>query len=245
VARHQLPAGAVSALAALLDGLATDAAAPTTVRSPARAVDVHLADSLIALDLAPVRQARLMVDIGAGAGFPGLALAVALPDTTVRLVESVAKKCAFMTRTAVRAGIRNAAAVHARAEALGAESPQADLVTARAVGRLALVAEYAAPMLAVGGHLVAWTGRRDPDQEVEAARVAPELGLELIEIRPVTPYPAARHRHLHVYRKSSPTSDRFPRRPGIARKRSRSRSRTAAKAQADPRGRRTGDGDRR
>lgn len=218
-ARHRLPASGVRALALLLDVLEADPRASTAVRTPSRAVDVHLADSLIALALAPVREARLVVDLGAGAGFPGLALAAALPDTTVRAVDSVAKKCAFMRRAAAHAGIRNAEVVHARAETLGAEPPQADVVTARAVGRLALVEEYAAPILMLGGHLVAWTGRRDADAEAEARRAAAELGLELVETRRVTPYPAALHRHLHVYQKSSPTPERFPRRPGIARKR--------------------------
>lgn len=171
-----------------------------------------------------------MVDLGAGAGFPGLALAAALPGVKVRAVDSVAKKCAFMKRAAAQADIRNAEVVHARAETLGAEGPQADVVTARAVGRLALVEEYAAPILVVGGHLVAWTGRRDTAAEAESRRAAAVLGLELVEVRPVIPYPGALHRHLHVYRKASPTPERFPRRPGIARKRARSGSPMPAKS---------------
>jgi 16S rRNA (guanine527-N7)-methyltransferase len=254
VARHRLPPPAAEALVGLLEVLATDPGAPTAVRSPARAADTHLADSLVALDLGQVRRARVVLDVGAGAGFPGLALAAALPETTVRLVDSVAKKCAFMERAAARAGIGNADVVHARVEALGAEAQRvepegpetgrADVVTARAVGPLPLVLEYAAPILALDGHLVAWKGRREPDEEAEAARAAAELGLELVEVRTVTPYAAARHRHLHVYRKSSPTPGRFPRRPGVARKRSRNRAR-ARKQRADPAPRRAPDRDRR
>lgn len=229
-ARYSLPASATRALAVLLDVVAADPGAPTAVRAPSRAVDVHVADSLVALEVIPLREARLVVDLGAGAGFPGLALAAALPETKVRAVDSVAKKCAFMRRVAAQAGIDNAEIVHARAETLGAGPPQADVVTARAVGRLALVEEYAAPILVLGGHLVAWTGRRDADAEAEARRAGAVLGLELVEARPVTPYPGALHRHLHVYRKASPTPERFPRRPGIARKRARSGSRMPAKS---------------
>ena len=94
-----------------------------------------------------------------------------------------------------------------------------DLVTARALAPLAVVAEYAAPLLALGGTLVAWRGRRDPVDEAAAGRAAAELGLEAREPIHVEPYPGALHRHLHVMVKVAPTPDRFPRRPGVARKR--------------------------
>lgn len=227
MARHRLPAGSTALLAALLDALTTDPAAPTTVRTPAEAVDRHLADSLVALDLPLFSAAHVIVDLGSGAGLPGLALAAGLPGVTVHLLESSEKKCHFMRRAAQRAGLPNAEVVHARAETVGLDPPHADVVTARAVGPLALVAEYAAPILDLGGHLVAWTGRRDPAMEREAARAAEELGLELVEVKPVRPYPGALHRHLHVYRKVSPTPDRFPRRPGVAHKHRRKPARTA------------------
>jgi 16S rRNA (guanine527-N7)-methyltransferase len=92
-------------------------------------------------------------------------------------------------------------------------------VTARAVAPLDALAEYAAPLLREGGALVAWKGRRDPDEEAAGARAAGVVGLEIAEVRPVQPFAAAEHRHLHVYVKVRPTPDRFPRRPGMARKR--------------------------
>ena len=219
MARYDLPAPAAGALVALLATLESDPTAPTTVRAPARAVDVHVADSLVALDLPVVRDAVSILDLGAGAGFPGLVLAAALPEARVWLLESVGKKCAFIRRAVGRAGISNAHVVHARAEAVGGDLRDMQLVTARAVASLALVAEYAAPLLALGGHVVAWKGRRDAAEEAEAAKAANELGLERVEILSVTPHAAARHHHLHVYRKVSPTPVRFPRRPGFARKR--------------------------
>ena len=78
--RFALPSRAPGQLAALLELLAGEAHAPTTVTDPARALDVHLADSLVALELDEVRRARAVADLGSGAGFPGLALAIALPD---------------------------------------------------------------------------------------------------------------------------------------------------------------------
>jgi 16S rRNA (guanine527-N7)-methyltransferase len=92
-------------------------------------------------------------------------------------------------------------------------------VTARALAALPVVAEYAAPLLRMGGTLVAWKGRPDPAETADAAAAAAALGLEVVEVVRVKPHPAARHRYLHVLRKVAPTPPRFPRRPGAAAKR--------------------------
>ncbi|MGN6189092.1 MAG: 16S rRNA (guanine(527)-N(7))-methyltransferase RsmG [Conexibacter sp.] len=217
--RYGLPDAAVVQLAALLAELAGDPHAPTTVREPERAVYTHLADSLVALEVPDVRAATAIADLGAGAGFPGLPLAIALPTASVTLVESIARKCAFIRAAADAAGLTNVDVVAERAEAWRAGAGTCDLVTARALAPLAVLAEYAAPLLRKGGALVAWKGRRDAGEERDAAAAAIELGLEVEEIRPVHPYRGAEHRHLHVLRKVAPTPDRFPRRPGMARKR--------------------------
>jgi 16S rRNA (guanine527-N7)-methyltransferase len=219
VARWGLEPAADEQLAALLDVLEDDATAPTSVRAPREAADAHLADSLVALELDVVRRARRIADLGSGAGFPGLALAAALPDAHVALVESGERKSAFLGRAIAAAGVPNAEVVHARAEAWPGGSEAHDLVTARALAALPVVVEYAAPLLAVGGALVAWRGRRDREAEAAAVGAAAAVGLEPVEIRHVDPYPAARDRHLHVFRKTGSTPPGFPRRPGIARKR--------------------------
>jgi 16S rRNA (guanine527-N7)-methyltransferase len=219
VARWGLESPAGDQLAALLGVLWDDATAPTSVRAPREAADVHLADSLVALELEVVRAAGRIADLGSGAGFPGLALAVGLPGARVALVESAARKCAFLERATAAAGVPNADVVHARAEAWPGGGEGHDLVTARALAALPVVVEYAAPLLAVGGALVAWRGRHDRDAEAAATRAAAAVGLEPGEVRHVDPYPAARERHLHVFRKIAPTPPGFPRRPGIARKR--------------------------
>ncbi len=217
--RYALAAPAADRLAALLTALASDPHAPTTVREPAEAVRVHLADALVALELDIVRGAARIADLGAGAGFPGLPLAVALPAAEVALVESVARKCAFVRAAADAAGLANVEVVPERAESWRAGLGTRDLVTARALAPLAVLAEYAAPLLREGGALVAWKGRRDEQEERDAAAAAAALGLALDEVRFVRPYAGAQHRHLHVLRKVAPTPERFPRRPGMARKR--------------------------
>lgn len=219
VSRYGLPSGAGSQLTALLAALTDDPHAPTTLRDPKTAVGDHLADSLVALELPAVREGRQVADLGAGAGLPGLPLAIALPAATVSLVESNGRKCAFLRQTGEASGVANVRVVHARAEEWADGLGQCDLVTARALAPLAVVAEYAAPLLAVGGALVAWRGRRDPEDEAAGLRAADELGLEARAPLAVTPYPGALHRHLHVLVKTGHTPARFPRRAGMARKR--------------------------
>jgi 16S rRNA (guanine527-N7)-methyltransferase len=218
-AEYELDGRAIEPLRSLLALLAADDTAPTTVRQPSEAVDVHVADSLSGLQFPAVREARSIADLGSGAGFPGLVLAAALPDARVALVESVGRKCAFLERAIETAGIANACVVCARAEAWTDGLGTRDLVTARALAPLGVIAEYAAPLLALEGAFVAWKGRRDAAEEADAAFAAGELGLELSEIRPVTPFATAKRRTLYLYSKVTETPARYPRRPGMARKR--------------------------
>ena len=160
-ATFDLGSGAEVRLGALLELLAEDAHAPTAVREPADAVDAHLADSLVCLDLDLVRAARQIADLGAGAGFPGLPLAIALPGASVALVESSSRKCSFLARALERTHTDNAEIVHSRTEDWTDGLLTNDLITARALAPLSVLCEYAAPLLSIGGHLVAWKGRRD------------------------------------------------------------------------------------
>jgi 16S rRNA (guanine527-N7)-methyltransferase len=226
-AAAQLSDEARATLGAVLDMLAADRAAPSAVRGPERAWRVHVADSLSGLEVEALRVARRIADLGAGAGFPGLPLAVALPNARVDLVESTERKCEFMRQAIGQAEVRNARVVCERSEIWAVSSPPDggreayDVVAARAVGRLSTLAELASPLLVAGGTLVAWKGRRDPDEEGELERAAERLAMEPVEIRWVGPYAGSRHRHLHVMRKSGPTPGDLPRRPGMAKKRPR------------------------
>jgi 16S rRNA (guanine527-N7)-methyltransferase len=217
--RFGLPTDAPGQLERLLDLLASDPLAPTTIRSRATAIDAHVADALVALELEPVRAARRLADLGAGAGFPGLVLAAALPAAAVALVESSGRKCAFIERAVAAMGLANATVVCARAEEWDTGAEGNDVVTARALAPLNVLVEYAAPLLAEGGTLVAWKGRRDAAEEADGAAAASQTGLEPVAIVPVQPWAGAEHLHLHVYAKVGPTPNRFPRRPGMAAKR--------------------------
>lgn len=219
VARHRLPSEAALKLAALLGLLVGDPSAPIGVRDPEAVIEGHLADSLAALELDEVRGASQVVDVGTGAGLPGLPLAIAMPTASFSLVESSARKCAFVQRAVVESAIANAQIVRTRVESWHEGLNRFDLVIARALGPLAVVVEYAAPLLRIGGAVVVWQGQRDPGSESAAALAGEELGLEPVRITPVRPYPASRNRHLHLMLKVRDTPAEFPRRPGVALKR--------------------------
>ncbi len=221
----ELDPKAREALERVLALLRSERASVSSVTEPRRAWQVHVADSLSGLEVPDLAAAREIADVGSGAGFPGLVLAVALPGSRVDLIESVARKCDFMRRAAAEAGIENLRVINERAETwAGAAPPDGgreayDAVTARAVGRLSTLAELASPLLREGGLLVAWKGRRSADEEAELAAAAERLAMRPREVLAVGPYAGSRHRHLHVIGKTGPTPEGLPRRPGMAKKR--------------------------
>lgn len=188
-----------------------------------RAWRVHVVDSLTGLEVPEVRAATRIADVGAGAGFPGLALAVALPQAQVGLIESIGRKCEFMQRAIEAAGITNATVHNTRSEDWAASKGREayDVVTARAVGRLSTLAELASPLLEPNGVLVAWKGKRDAEEEQQLERASAALAMSAEAILDVGDRAGSEHRHLHVIRKTAPTPENLPRRPGMAKKRPR------------------------
>lgn len=217
--RYGLPAEAAEKLGRLLELVAEEPSSITSVRDPAIGVDVHVADSLVALEVAEVRAARDIADLGSGGGFPGLVLAIARPEARVALVESVGRKATFLARAAETLGLGNVEVVGERVETWGAGLGGSDLVTVRALAPLSVLVEYAAPLLRVGGALVAWKGRLEPEEEADGAAAATALGLSHPRGQVVTPYPDAGLRALYLSLKVTQTPAGYPRRPGMARKR--------------------------
>jgi 16S rRNA (guanine527-N7)-methyltransferase len=216
--RHGLNAAQLAQLAAVLEKLHHDGHAPTAVRDANEAVDVHIADSLVALELGAIRTAVRIADIGTGAGFPGVALAIALPSAEITLVESKRRKCDFLDRMCVDAEIGNAQVVCSRVEEWGEGVGANDAVVARALATPAVVLEYAAPLLRLGGTLVDWRGARRLEDERCSLSAADELGMQRTNVLKVEPFPGVRDHYLHVYAKVRDTPGRFPRRAGVARK---------------------------
>jgi 16S rRNA (guanine527-N7)-methyltransferase len=216
----RLDGAARAQLEKVLELLAAERASVSSVVDE-RAWRVHVEDSLTGLEVPELREAGRVADVGAGAGFPGLVLAVALPAARVDLIESVGRKCGFMRRAAEAAGIANATVLHARSEdwASGGGREGYDAVTARAVGRLSTLTELASPLLKPNGVLVAWKGKRDPAEEEQLASAAEDLAMSPEDVLDVGNRAGSEHRHLHVIRKTGPTPPDLPRRPGIAKKR--------------------------
>jgi 16S rRNA (guanine527-N7)-methyltransferase len=215
-----LDAAAEAKLKTLLALLAEERASVSSVVDD-RAWQVHIVDSLTGLEIPDLRGAERIADVGAGAGFPGLVLAVALPDAQIDLIESVGRKCRFMRRAIEAAEIPNASVLNARSEDWAADEGREayDAVTARAVGRLSTLAELASPLLKPDGVLVAWKGKRDADEGQQLSNASEALAMAPEQILDVGNRAGSEHRHLHVIRKKGPTPPNLPRKPGIAKKR--------------------------
>jgi 16S rRNA (guanine527-N7)-methyltransferase len=148
----------------------------TAITSPDDAWLKHILDSLTLLPvLADLPESPRIVDIGSGGGAPALPLAIAMPTARFTLVESTTKKADFLRAAASALGLANVEVVNNRAESIGAHPSllraQFDAVTARAVGRLAILAELAVPLAKVGGIIALIKGQK-ADEELEEAKQA-------------------------------------------------------------------------
>ena len=221
--RFELPESAAPALDALLELLASDPTAPTTVTDPATAVDAHVADALVALELDAVRGARRIADLGLGRGLSRAgARRPRSPTAQVCARREQLEEVRVPGRAAVGDGPRERRGRRVASRAVeGRGIGACDLVTARALAPLNVLVEYAAPLLADGGSLVAWKGRRDAAEEARRRRRGRgHRPGGRSRCAPSRPWDGAEHLHLHALRsKVGSTPNRYPRRPGMARKR--------------------------
>jgi 16S rRNA (guanine527-N7)-methyltransferase len=193
----------------------------TSLRDPAEIASRHVVDSLAALPLLGGSPGGLL-DLGSGGGYPGLPLAAARPSDSVLLVESIAKKARFLETVVAAVGLEARVSVVAeRAEALAREPLQRarwKVVTARAIGDLAQLAELAFPLLMIGGRLIAWKRGDLREELAPLERLLPSLGGGTVDIRPVN-VPALPGHVLVVVTKRGETPDAFPRDPGLRKRR--------------------------
>lgn len=163
-----------------------------------------------------------MVDVGSGAGFPGLPLKIALPNIQLTLLEATAKKTAFLQHVVELLCLNGVTVLTARAEEAGHQAThreQYDVALARAVSALPVLAEYTLPLVKVGGVVIAQKGS-NPTEEIEtAANALATLGGTVSQILPVEIPRLEEVRHLVIIQKTEPTPQRYPRRPGMPAKR--------------------------
>jgi 16S rRNA (guanine527-N7)-methyltransferase len=182
----------------------------------------HFLDSLSCLAAGLPADGTEMLDVGSGAGLPGLPLAIALPGVVTTLLDSSAKRTAFLRKMAADLGLDNVRVVCARAEDAGRQPEYRemfDFAVARAVAPLPTLVEYALPFIKTGGRFIAQRGPLADQETAEAAKAIDELSGRLAEVIKVkVPFLDAARR-LVVIEKSGPTPDRYPRRCGVPLKR--------------------------
>jgi 16S rRNA (guanine527-N7)-methyltransferase len=175
----------------------------------------HFLDSLsVTLQL---RDAQRVIDIGAGAGFPGIPLKIVLPHLRLTLLEATGKKVAFLKHIIAQLDLRDAVAIQARAEDLAhdaAHRAQYDVAVARAVANLATLLEYALPFVRQRGIFIAQKGVAVDEEIRVAARALDLLGGRVREVAPVQ-LPGLEPRHLIIVEKAAATPEQYPRRAGI------------------------------
>ncbi len=191
----------------------------TRIVEPDEIAVKHFLDSLSLAPLLPVAAGPLaVIDVGSGAGFPGLPLKIALPGLRLTLLEATGKKTAFLRHLLDLLQLQDVAVLTARAEEAGrlpAHRQQYDVAVARAVAGLPVLAEYTLPLVKIGGLVIAQKGQPPQAEVKEAANALGILGGAVKEIVPVAVPGLDAARHLLVISKVKPTPPQYPRRPGL------------------------------
>jgi 16S rRNA (guanine527-N7)-methyltransferase len=194
----------------------------TAIREPGRLRVRHFLDALSCAAATGPLDGRSLIDIGSGAGFPGLPLKILYPDLRLTLVDSVAKKARFLELVAAELGLREVTVIAERAEVLGQDAAHReayDWATARAVAELRVLAELLLPLCRVGGGMLAQKGESAAEELAAAGPAIAALGGGASQIVPVhLPETEATH-YLVVIDKARPTDPRYPRRAGMPAKR--------------------------
>ncbi len=192
----------------------------TTITEPDQVIVKHFLDSLSVASVLHDPVPAMLIDVGSGAGFPGLPLKIGLPALSVTLIDSTGKKVEFLKHVIAELNLRGVTALHARAEEVAhnpAHREKYDAAAARAVADLATLLEYTLPFVRVGGVFVAQKGV-DVEEEVRrAARAMEELGGRLSAVVPVQ-LPGLEPRHLIVVEKVAATPGNYPRAAGAPKK---------------------------
>ncbi|HZG57280.1 16S rRNA (guanine(527)-N(7))-methyltransferase RsmG [Paenibacillus sp.] len=178
----------------------------------------HFYDSLTLSFYYPLDKVNMLADIGSGAGFPSIPLKIMFPHLRVTIVDSLQKRIGFLQSLAETLGLQDVECVHARAEdaaRLPAHRDRYDLVTARAVARMNVLAEFCLPFARTGGAFVAMKGS-DPAEELrEAGFALKALGGEFVSDHAFELPHDGSGRHIVIVRKTKPTPGKYPRKAGV------------------------------
>lgn len=178
----------------------------------------HFLDSLSVALSVPMTPGKRLIDVGTGAGFPGLPLLIAFPGIQVTLMEATGKKLKFLEHLVETLGLKGAHMLHARAEEAGHMSQHRaayDVAVARAVARLPSLVEYLLPLVKVGGYCIAMKGDSARDEANDSKRALSTLGGRVMRIDKVQLPGVSETHFLVVMEKITPTPTMYPRQPGI------------------------------
>lgn len=181
----------------------------------------HFIDSLTCFKAIAIKDGQSLVDIGTGAGFPGLPMKIYQPGLKVTLVDSLDKRVAFLKNVIAQLGLAGIQAIHVRAEEVGRNKQlreSFDLAVVRAVASLAVLAEYCLPVVRTHGHFLALKGPK-ADKEIDSAKKALEImGGEIQKTLKLNLPVTGDERTIIVIKKVRATPESYPRRPGIPAK---------------------------
>ncbi|CAM8943573.1 unnamed protein product [Rhodiola kirilowii] len=202
----------------------------TAVREPEDVMERHVNDSLAIIP--PIRNSYSsyckgsndnlnLVDVGTGAGLPGIVLAIACPDWNVTLMESMNKRCIFLEHAVELTGLNNAKVVRGRAESLGQNQEYRevyDVAVARAVAEMRILAEYCLPLVRLGGLFVAAKGHDPKEEVINAERAVQMMGASVVKLCTVDSHSPHGQRTAVVCYKGHSTPKKYPRDPGTPAK---------------------------
>lgn len=190
----------------------------TSITDPQEIIVKHFLDSLT---LTPWVQGDKVVDIGTGAGFPGVPLKIFYKDKSFTLVDSLAKRLDFLQAVIMKLNLDCVMTIHTRAEDFGRNPQyrgQFDTVVSRAVARLPVLLEYALPVLNVGGVFLAAKGSQAEDEVKESANALAVLGAQVVDIKKFNLGEEAEHRSIIIIKKIKETPRQYPRKAGTPAK---------------------------
>lgn len=193
----------------------------TAITDPEQIVIEHFMDSISLLKFHMIKESKSLIDVGTGAGFPGLPLKIMLPEIKLVLLDSLRKRTDFLHKVVEELELDNVLIIHGRAEDMGQDEEfreKFDIVVSRAVAPLRILLEYCVPFVKLGGYFVSYKGPAAENEIEEAQNAFKELKLEKLEVKQVDiPYSEKKHNLIFI-QKTSKTPNKYPRTPSKVKK---------------------------
>lgn len=193
----------------------------TAITEYEEVVDKHFVDSILLGSVKELSEKKRVIDVGTGAGFPGIPLKIVYPELEITLLDSLNKRVKFLNEVIEELGLTGIQAVHSRAEDLAQDAvhrQQYDICVSRAVANLATLSEYCIPFVKQGGYFISYKSTQIEEELKQAKKAVQVLGGTLEQIETVQIPETTIERQFVMIRKSGTTPKKFPRKAGTASK---------------------------